>query len=380
VPIAIAIILYFWPGLKKYAKNIVLAVLGILFLFILWYSISVLIYVVVSLVLTLILSPLNQRIKKMPLIKGNVPSAISALLTLVIFVTVVVLIGRVFIPLISQEIQILSSITMNDVYNVLSGPLKAIEEWGAELEMGVSEEINERKMIRDFLFSHARIDHVPDFFSQIAGGVGSSIMAAFSILFISFFLLKDSWIVDKAIDVMSPDHYRERVFRVVNQSRETLSRYFLGLLVQVSIITILVSFGLSLVGIENALIIGLFAGLMNVIPYLGPIIGIVFGLLIAITTNINLNLQTELIPLILQVLTVFGFVQLFDNFITQPVVFSKSINAHPLEVFLVILVAGNLAGIAGMVLAVPGYSVIRVIAAEFFGEFRLVQTMTRTQR
>jgi predicted PurR-regulated permease PerM len=179
---------------------------------------------------------------------------------------------------------------------------------------------------------------------------------------------------------MSPDHYRERVFRVVNQSRETLSRYFLGLLVQVSIITILVSFGLSLVGIENALIIGLFAGLMNVIPYLGPIIGIVFGLLIAITTNINLNLQTELIPLILQVLTVFGFVQLFDNFITQPVVFSKSINAHPLEVFLVILVAGNLAGIAGMVLAVPGYSVIRVIAAEFFGEFRLVQTMTRTQR
>lgn len=354
--------------------------MGILFLFIVWYSISVLIYIIASLVLTLVLDPLNRRIKNIPWSKVQLPPAISALLTLLIFVSVVVLIGRMFIPLISKEIEILSSISMNDVYHVLRGPLKAIEEWGTGLDLKVSGEANERELIRGFLFNHTRIDQVPNFFSQIAGGVGSSIMAIFSILFISFFLLKDTWIVDNAIDVLSPDAYRERVFRVVKKSRETLSRYFLGLLVQVSIITILVTFGLSIVGIENALIIGLFAGLMNVIPYLGPIIGIVFGLLIAISTNLNMNFQTELVPLILEVISVFGFVQLFDNFITQPVVFSKSINAHPLEIFLVILIAGNVGGISGMVLAVPAYSIIRVIAAEFFGEFRLVQSMTRTER
>ena len=156
-----------------------------------------------------------------------------------------------------------------------------------------------------------------------------------------------------------------------------LTRYFIGVILQIAIITIIVSIGLSLLGIKNAVLIGLLAGIINVIPYVGPLIGASLGIIIGISTNLDLEFYTQMIPLIIKICLVFGTMQLVDNFILQPIIFSNSVKAHPLEVFLVVISAGTIWGISGMVIAIPFYTFLRVIAKEFLYEFKIIQELTK---
>ena len=173
-----------------------------------------------------------------------------------------------------------------------------------------------------------------------------------------------------------PDKYDDRVHKVTPRLRNNLTRYFAGLLLQITIITTLVSVGLKIAGFHNTIVIGFFAGLINVIPYLGPIIGLAFGLLLGLAQTIS-NTNLELGSAFVIILSIFAVVQLIDNFITQPIVFSTSIRAHPLEIFLVISFAASIAGISGMIVAVPVYSVIRLLAAEFFPQVKFVRWLTQ---
>lgn len=122
---------------------------------------------------------------------------------------------------------------------------------------------------------------------------------------------------------------------------------------------------------------GLIAGIMNVIPYLGPVLGTTIGLVLGIAGNLDLNFYDELVPLTIYMVLVFITVQLIDNTLFQPLIYSSSVNAHPLEIFLVIMIAASLAGIAGMILAIPTYTILRVFAKEFFSEFKIVKKLTR---
>jgi predicted PurR-regulated permease PerM len=143
------------------------------------------------------------------------------------------------------------------------------------------------------------------------------------------------------------------------------------------LITLYMLVVLSIFGIKNALIIAFFAALMNLIPYLGPIFGAAFAVLITISSNLNLSFYSEILPLIITVVSIFASMQVIDNYLFQPIIFSKSVMAHPLEIFVVILVGANLGGITGMVLAIPIYTIIRSFAKVFFENFKVVQLMTR---
>jgi len=79
----------------------------------------------------------------------------------------------------------------------------------------------------------------------------------------------------------------------------------------------------------------------------------------------------------LKVASVFLIIQLLDNILFQPIIFSNSVNAHPLEIFLVISIGGTLGGIPFMILAIPGYTVLRIVAKEFLSEFKIVQDLTK---
>lgn len=176
--------------------------------------------------------------------------------------------------------------------------------------------------------------------------------------------------------MLVPNEYEQKVRESVAQITTMLSRYFGGITLQVFIITVFVSVALSLLGVKNALLIGFFAALINVIPYLGPVIGASFAIFITISSNLDLDFYTEMLPLILKVAGVFATMQLTDNFILQPYIFSNSVLAHPLEIFLVIMVGAKIGGVVGMILAIPGYTVIRVIASVFLSEFKIVQQVT----
>jgi len=175
----------------------------------------------------------------------------------------------------------------------------------------------------------------------------------------------------------TPDKHYEKVDKAIKSTSNLLTRYFIGIVFQISLIMVLLFLGLSILGVENALLIAFLAGLFNVIPYVGPLIGISIGLLLGITGSMQLDFYSQTVPLLAGMLIVFAIVQLLDNFVFQPLIFSNSVKAHPLEIFVVILMSATLGGILGMVLAIPVYTILRVFAKEFLTRFKVVRSLTK---
>ena len=218
---------------------------------------------------------------------------------------------------------------------------------------------------------------IPSIFSSFVGFFGNILVALMSILFIAFFFLKEQGLFNNMITSVLPNKYEGQTFTAIDQSSKLLIRYFVGVVVQIMIITIFVSLALSILGVKNALLIGFFAALMNIIPYIGPILGASFAVLITLSSNLALPFYDEMLPLLFKVMGVFMVMQLLDNFILQPNIFSKSVKAHPLEIFIVVLMGAKIGGIIGMVVAIPIYTVLRVLAKVFLSEFKVVQSITK---
>ncbi len=251
---------------------------------------------------------------------------------------------------------------------------------------GEKEETNEQIDKSKSFFDHAR-DNILSFINPariqniltgLIGFLGNFIIAIFSIFFICFFFLREQGLFTNIISSAVPDKFVYETEHAIATSSELLVRYFIGIATQVTVITTLVTILLSLFGIQNALLIGFFAALMNVIPYIGPLLGASFAAIITFTSNLDLSFYDELLPVLGKVAIVFIIMQMIDNFIIQPFIFGKSVKAHPLEIFLIVLVGAKLGGILGMVLAIPVYTVLRVIGKVFLSEFKLIQRLTRS--
>jgi predicted PurR-regulated permease PerM len=129
--------------------------------------------------------------------------------------------------------------------------------------------------------------------------------------------------------------------------------------------------------VEHAVVIAFLCALLNLIPYIGPLISAVLMALLTMSSFLGQSFSHVILPKTLYVMIGFAFAQLVDNFFSQPFIFSKSVKSHPLEIFLVIIIAGVLSGPIGMVAAVPGYTALKVILKEFMGEHKLVKKLTK---
>ncbi len=231
--------------------------------------------------------------------------------------------------------------------------------------------------VRKNIYSFLNPSLIPRIFGSIVGFFGNFIIGLMSVMFISFFFLREQGLFANMISALVPNGYDQQTITALDQSSKMLVRYFIGVLTQITFITIIVSIPLSFLGIKNALLIGFFAGLMNVIPYIGPLLGASFAIIITLSSNLELSFYSELLPLMSKVLIVFMIMQMVDNFLLQPFIFGKSVKAHPLEIFIIVLMGAKLGGIPGMVLAIPAYTVLRVVAKVFLSEFKIVQRITR---
>lgn len=210
------------------------------------------------------------------------------------------------------------------------------------------------------------------------GFFGNFMVLLTSVTFIAFFFLKDEQLFGRALKTIIPKKRKEETDTALAQIKYLLTRYFSGILLQITLITLYVTLLLSFFGIPNAFLIAFFAAIVNVIPYLGPIIGTFFGMLVIISSNLEMSFYLITLPMILKVMGVFATMQILDGFVLQPYIFSNSVSAHPLEIFLVVVVGAKLGGITGMVVAIPAYTIIRVIASVFLKEFQLVQRLTQS--
>ena len=208
----------------------------------------------------------------------------------------------------------------------------------------------------------------------------SLFVAVFAIVFISFFFLKEEGLFGRIVCAFVPDKHETTMNKTMNEIKELLSRYFVGLLIEMLGVAVLDFLGLWLIariGFNYAMGIAFIAGLLNIIPYVGPIlgygIGIIFGIIIKLGTGAGLNVNIWVFILI--IFAIMFTVQMIDNFIYQPLIYSTSIKAHPLEIFIVILMASSIGGTVGMLVAIPAYTIVRVVAIRFFYRLKPIQRL-----
>ena len=205
----------------------------------------------------------------------------------------------------------------------------------------------------------------------------SNLLALWVIVTITFFLMKDKHILNKALVAIVPNKSEGRFTKSFEKIKDLLSRYFIGLVFQITILFVIYTTTLLIVGVESAIVIAFLAALLNLIPYVGPMIGAVLIMFLTMTDNLGQDFQTVILPTISWVMLGYLIAQLIDNFFSQPFIFSKSVKSHPLEIFLIIIIGGLLFGITGMVLAVPTYTALKVILKEFLSENKIVKSLTQ---
>lgn len=363
----------------KTSIRTILIILGvILFLFLLWYFRSIVVYVLVSGVLSVMGRPLVDLFSRIRIGKWQFPRALSALLTLLVIWGLIALFLYIFIPLLTRQINYLSTIDGSKIVELIEGPVKRIEELITTLNPNISGKLSVTDYIASKVESVLNIEVIQNFMGSMVGVLGNMAVAAFSISFITFFFLKDQHLFYESILMWIPDQYVENVTRALNSIKHLLTRYLIGIVIQSTCIMILITIGMTIAGIDfqQALVMGLIVGTLNIIPYVGPWLGFFIVMIMGIASHINLDFSTVVVPMVMYMMIVVAITQLIDNIIFQPVIFSNSVRAHPLEIFIVVLAAGFAAGIPGMLLGIPAYTVLRVFAREFFYGFKAIQKIT----
>jgi predicted PurR-regulated permease PerM len=357
---------------KDISNGIVRAVLQLTGICILvWLLLQVktlIIYMVIAGIVSLIGRPINRFLTKRLKLKNIIASSI----TIVFLMWILISIFSLFVPLLLQQGENLSLLEVNELKDNIE---TLIQEMGIYFNLDNS--FWQQQFSVDNLFKNVNFGLLPELLNQTLELLGGFTIGLFSVVFILFFFLKDSHLQDRIILALVNDKVTDRVEKSLDKTKSLLSRYFLGLLLQISILLIIYSIVLAIFDVENAFIIAFLCALLNLIPYLGPIIGGVLMLLLTMSSFIGADFSSVILPKTSYVMIGFVIGQLVDNFFSQPFIFSNSVKSHPLEIFIVILASGTLLGPMGMIIAIPLYTTIKVIAQEFLAENKIVKSLTK---
>lgn len=358
----------------------ILAGIGIITLFVLaWFFKSIIVYLLIAAVLSLIVRPLVDFLERLKIGRMKIPRGIAALVGLLLIWGFFAAFFIIFVPLIISQAQEFSRLNVQTVLEGFQAPFERISRWLQEMHISSEASTDFQEFLARQVVALLNLDAVTNIVGNLAGIIGELFIAFFSISFFTYFFIKDKHLFVNGLMLLAPVKYEENARHFIASSKRLLTRYFIGILLEVTFLIILISIGLVIVGLhfQLAVVIALILGLLNVIPYLGPAIGWVIGLIMAATHYIQLDpTGASLLHLLWMVVLVFAIVKIIDDTLFQPFIYGTSVMAHPVEIFIVILAGAMIAGIPGMILAVPGYTVLRVFAKEFFNQFKLVKKLT----
>ncbi len=364
---------------KGRTRTILLGLGALILLFLMWYFSAIVTYIILSVVLSFLGRPVVRRLKRIRIRKFTIPGSLAAFLTLILLWVVFITFFRFMIPLLINEFDTFSNLDLDALMESVQEPIRRISHFltGESIEIGGKTFYD---ILQEQLSTRFEFSRFSTILGSIAGTLGNIFIGFFSISFITFFFLKEQDMFKNGVLLLVPSEMEEKVGKIMSSISYLLRRYFIGLILEVLMVMLLDTLGLTIVGIEfhHAVVIGLFCGLFNVIPYLGPWMGAFVGLLIGTAINLDADFMSYTLPLLGWMTLVFISVQVIDNILFQPLIYSSSVKAHPLEIFLVILAAGSMAGIIGMILAIPSYTILRVIAKEFFDNMKLVKKLTES--
>lgn len=343
-----------------------------------WYFRSVLIYIIAAFVVSLIGRPIMMVLKRLRIKGHSAPDWLLTILTIIIIFAILGLIVTQAFPVVIGIIRDASLLSDSGAGEGMA--LEQLNQWLIGLFPALGEDFNGVELLMGQLKQVLNLSSVSSVIGSVASVVTSLAVGIFSIIFISFFFIKDSTLFSRIVGALVPDRIEASVGKAIGEIEILLSRYFVGLIIEIVGVALVDFLGLWLIariGFSYAIGIAFIAGMLNVIPYVGPfagqVIGVVLGLIIKYGTGAGLDVNIWIFALI-----IFGVMmaaQLIDNFVYQPLIYSTSIKASPLEIFIVLLAAGHIGGAFGMFVAIPAYTVLRVVASRFFHEFKPIRRL-----
>ena len=368
----------------KLARYIMWAAAAAIIIAFCWYFRSVLVYIILAAVVSLLARPVMKLLRKIKVKGKSAPDWLLAILSLI-------LILGIFLGIVTQVIPVVSSIIQSVSGNLQTASFNASEiaRWMDKLNIWLIDRFP--TLGRDFKLQEALVTWLKNAFDMssitsvvgsVASALGSFGVGLFSVVFIGFFFIKDDKLFRRIVGSLVPDKVEDEAIQAIGDIEHLLSRYFGGLLIEVLGVATLNFLGLWLIakiGFYPAIGIAFMAGLLNVIPYVGPwigaAIGVVLGLVLKFSSAAALGVFPNFWVILITLVAIFAVTQMVDNFFFQPFMYSTSIKSTPLEIFIVLLMAGHVGGILGMLVAIPTYTVIRVVAARFLKGFKPVKRL-----
>ena len=342
----------------------------------LWYFREVVVYILVSAVLAIIGRPLVGFLCRIKIKRFAMPRWLAAALTLIVLWVVLGGLFSLIVPLIAGKVYELSSLDLRSSLEGIQAPLERLQEYISTIFVLPEEQFSISDIIASSLHQFLNLDTVNSVVSSSINMGMSVVIVLFSVSFITFFFLKEDGLFTTMVSSIFPEKYNANVVRAIDKVSLLLSRYFTGLLTESLIISTIIAIVLLLFGMqfENACFIAIIMGMLNVIPYAGPAVGALVSIFIGIVSPIEgCTIAYTLTVIACTLCAVKGI----DDFVLQPLIYSSKVQAHPLEIFIVILMAGSVGGVIGLLVAVPSYTVLRVFAKEFLSEVPLVNKLTK---
>ena len=351
-----------------------LAVVGLLC----WYFRNVLIYIVLAIVVSLLSRPLALFLGKVRIKNRYVPDWLSSLLSILCVLGGFILIVTQVIPVVTgiiKEASFFSNLRLFDgtIADTVNG-------WAISIFPSLGKDFDAISVLLDYLKGTFSDISITGILGSMASAMVNLVIGLFSVVFISFFLVKDPKLVAKVAAALVPDRIEDSVMEAISDIEHLLSRYFVGLTLEMIAVAFFNFLGLWLIariGPTYALGIAFIAGILNILPYVGPLIGEVLGvaLCLVLKYGAGIGLDVNIMVFAVIVFAIMLSVQFIDNFVLQPIIYSTSIQSTPLEIFIVLLVSGHVGGILGMLAAIPIYTVIRVVAGRFFYNHKAVRRL-----
>ncbi|MDB9782371.1 AI-2E family transporter [Winogradskyella sp.] len=358
---------------SKIIASGILRALGVLLaitllIFFLYKIQAVIVYIAVAAVISLIGRPIVLFLRH----KLKFNNTIAVVVTMVLLIGLLAGLVGMFIPLVAEQGQNLALLNIEDLQSNIESLYNQIVTYFEFNNIDVEQSIKDSNLLSKLDFAV-----LPNFLNSFISGLGSFSIGLFSVLFISFFFLKDSKLFEDGIMTFIPKGNETRSKRSFTKIKDLLSRYFVGLVFQILILFIIYTIVLLTFSIDNAVVIAFLCALLNLVPYVGPLVSGFLMLLLSMSSNLGESFSEVILPKTSYVMIGFIIAQLVDNFFSQPFIFSKSVKSHPLEIFLVIIIGGIVFGIIGMIVAVPAYTAIKVILKEFLSEYKVVSKLTQ---
>lgn len=369
---------------ERLAKYILIAAVTAIIAALCWWFKNVLIYILVAVVVSLIAKPAVYLMKKVNIKGRSLPDWLLAAISLITIMTLAGTFIFLLFPLVNG---ILQGIDFDQTARSIAGPLSDLNIHLREAFPKLGDDFRIEVAVLKELMKFLDLSSVSSWVGSAASIISSVAVAIFSVSFISFFFIKDDGLFTQIVCSLVPDKHEKTTEKAIDDIEHLLSRYFIGVTVEVIGVALLNFLGLWMIariGINAAVCIAIITGILNVIPYIGPLMGCVLGtslaLIIKLSSAVPVGLEMGLPGFTAVVLGILCFTQIIDNILYQPLIYSTSIKSKPLEIFIVLLIVGYIGGPFAMIVAIPTYTVFRVIAFRFFRKVKAIRRLIPSEK